>query len=140
FSTCATSCTPASRIALPPIPVSVNGAPTSPSARATPAPGRSPEASPATNRISRTRNGRRASGERGERSLDVGDDLQRHGERLPTGLSRHRNRNLAAHRGKKALELKTERLPLLRTERDPLDELLERDRRGRQRRHVDVAP
>src|SRR6478672_1367726 len=143
FSTCANSVTPASRILSPPIPASENGAPISPSARATPAPCRSPEASPATNRISRTCSSRRASpslpGERRQRALDVGDDLERHREGLASFLSRHRDWRLAPHCGNEALELQPERLRLLRAQRNAFDELLELDRRRGERHDIHVA-
>src|SRR4051812_552080 len=129
-------------MALPPMPASENGAPISLSARATPPACRSPEASPATNRISRTCSGRRASSlssERGERALDVGDDLQRHGERLASFLPGHRDRYVAPHRGEEALELQAQRLALIRAQRNAFDELLERERCRGERRDVHVA-
>src|SRR5471030_726152 len=109
-SVCAISSTPLARIPSPPTPVSAYGAPASRSALATPAPCKSPDASPVTNMISRTGSARRQR----QRALDVGDDLQRHGQCFAARLAGHGNRRLSAYRGEKALELEGERVALLR--------------------------
>src|SRR5215204_4673139 len=138
-SACSTSSTPAARISSPPMPVRRYGAPRAESARATPEAWRSPDASPATKRISRTGARHAAAGKRRERPLDVGDDLQRDRQRLAASLAADRHRRLAAHGGQEALELEPKRLPLVRSQRDAFDELLERQGRGRQRGDVHVA-
>src|SRR5512133_3069488 len=122
------------------MPASEYGEPAAVSARATPAACRSPEASPATNRISRTGDRGRASGKRGQRAIDVLHDLQRDSERLTSRLAADGDRRLAAYGRHEALELEAQRLALHRLQRDALDELLQRERRGRECRDVDVAP
>src|SRR5512138_904066 len=112
-SACSISSTPAARISSPPIPVKAYGAPCATSARATPAAWRSPDASPATNRISRTGRHGDASGERRQRPLDVRDDLQRDRQRLATSLPGDRHRRLATDGREEALELQSQRLALL---------------------------
>src|SRR4051812_25182455 len=131
----AISSTPASRMPSPPTPTRRKGAPASRRARATPAPCRSPEASPVTNMISRTARDWR----HWQRALDVGDDLERHGERLAPLLPGDGDGDLAADRRQEALELEAQRLPLLGLERNALHELLEREGRRREGLHVDVA-
>src|SRR5215218_7447688 len=138
-SACSISSTPSARIASPPMPVSLYGAPAATSARATPEACRSPEASPATNRMSRTDACRDAPGEGRERALDVDDDLERHGERLASRFPTHGDGRLATHRREEALELQSQRLALVGAQRDPLDELLQCQRCRRQRRDVDVT-
>src|SRR5829696_4422194 len=138
-SACSMSSTPSARMASPPMPVSSYGAPAATSARATPEACRSPEDSPATNRMSGTGGCRDAPGERRERALDVDDDLERHGERLASCLAAHGDGRLATHRREEALELQPQRLALFGAQRDSLDELLECQRCRRQRRDVDVA-
>src|SRR5512142_503941 len=112
------------------MPTSAYGEPAVVSARATPAACVSPDASPATNRISRTGDRGGTAGQRGKRALDVLHDLQRDRERLAPRLAADGDRRLAAHRRHEAVE---------RQQRDALDELLQRERRRRERRNVDVA-
>src|ERR1051325_10922119 len=115
-SVCSISVTPAARIASPPTPVRTNGARASVSARATPAPCRSPDTSPATKTISRT------VGERRQRTLDLPHDGQRHGQRLPPIVAAHGTLLPAANGRQEVLHLQPERLALGRRERNPLDE------------------
>src|SRR5215210_6374847 len=124
-SACSISSTPSACIASPPMPVRLYGAPAATSARATPEACRSPEASPATNRISRTGACRDAPGKRRERALDVGDDLQRYRQRFATRLTAHRHGRFAAHRREKALELQAKWLAFLGPQGDAFHELLE---------------
>src|SRR2546423_5406943 len=97
--------TPASRIASPPMPTRWYGAFRAHSSLATPAACRSPDASPATKRMSRTGGDVRASGERRQCTLDLADDGQRHRERLTSVLPSDDDRRAALYRGEKALEL-----------------------------------
>src|SRR5690349_21010601 len=136
---CWISCTPASRIASPPTPTREKGAPAWRSARATAAACRSPDTSPTTKRISRTRRRARASGAPGLRALDVGDDLQGDRERLAPLLPGHGDRALSADRREEALELQAERLSLLGFEGNALHELLQREGRRGERLHVHVV-
>src|SRR5689334_18396918 len=122
---CSSRSTPASRIASPPTPVSTKGPFAARSARATAAACRSPDTSPATKRISRTGAQRRATGQRRQSVLDLGDDPKSHSERVPSLLTRHWHRRVTAHRSEEALELQPERISLVGLERDTLHELLE---------------
>src|SRR5258708_6138905 len=103
--------TPASRSRSPPIPVSANGASSPISSSATPDAWRSPEASPATNRISRTAADRDAS--QGRHSpLDLLNDAERHRQSLASIVAGHGHGRLAAHRAEETRDLEDQRLPL----------------------------
>src|SRR5262245_23698351 len=143
FSTCSTSSTPTDRISSPPMPVSANDALRAFSSRATPAACRSPETSPATNRISRTDGCRRTSGQHGERSFDVAYDGQRNGQRLSAIFARDLNWAVASDALHERLELETQRLAFRGLERNTLDECLQRLRTlcvAHQRSEIDVSP
>src|SRR4051812_21373786 len=137
ITACDTVCwinsTPASRIASPPTPTSEKGAPARLSARATAAACRSPDTSPATKRISRTRRSMRP-GQRRDGAFDVRHDLERDREGLASLLAGDGHGRLAADRRQEALELQAQRLTLLGLERDALDELLQGEGRRGERR------
>src|SRR5688572_20928997 len=142
FSTCSTSSTPAAFISSPPIPLSRNGAFRAFSSRATPEAWRSPDTSPATNRISRTARCHRSSGKRGERTLDVAHDGQRNRQRFTSVFTRDRNWCVARDRLDECLELEPQWLALQRVERNAFDEGLERLCAlcvAHERKEVDVA-
>src|SRR5438309_1329960 len=114
---CSMSSTPASRMRSPPTPTRWKGSCSFSSSRATPAAWLSPDTSPATKRISRTRSKCRC------RALDVLHDLQCHRQRIAALFPRHRHGRLTAHCCKEALELEPQRLALFRFHSDALDEL-----------------
>src|SRR5262245_51811513 len=124
FSTCSTSSTPADRISSPPMPVSLNGAWRVFNSRATPAACRSPDTSPATNRISRTDGRRRTSGQHRKRAFDVANDRQRDGKRFTAVFSRDWNRSIANDTLHERLELETKGLAFGSFERNAFDERL----------------
>src|SRR6185436_9866405 len=118
---CSSMRTPAAAIRSPPTPrMGMADAPV-PSARATPAACRSPDGSPATNRMSRTK--------RRLRLLDFADDTQRDFEGVASVLAGDHHRRLALDRRDEALVLESQRLSFRGLELDALDELLDRLRR-----------
>src|SRR5829696_8948069 len=128
-SACSSSSTPAACIWSPPTPTRRNGAPLALSARATAEAWLSPDASPATKRISRTcsRTSRCSSGrETRQGAFDVGDDPEGDCQRFAPVGTGHGHRRLAADRREKALELEAERFALRGLERYALDECLQR--------------
>src|SRR4051812_8255436 len=126
FFTCSINSTPAAFIWSPPTPISWYDESTAFSSRATPAAFVSPEVSPATNRISRTRwNGRRLAQGR-QTTLDLVHDLERDGERLATSRSADGHRSFPLNRGDETLQLQPQRVALGRIDRFALDELLDR--------------
>src|SRR6185503_7500569 len=128
---CSSIETPAACIRSPPTPRIRNGAPRAASSRATLDACRSPDGSPATNRISRTRceRGRGAPSaplQGRQRFVDLPDDPQGNGERVAPVLTGHDDRRLPLDRGDEALVLEPQRLALGRLEFVSLHELFDR--------------
>src|SRR5215207_10006857 len=142
------SVTPALSIRAPPTPVSVRSGRRFFSALARPDAFRSPEASPAMIRTSRTRDrtGHQSlralpdARQRWECAFDLTHDTERHGECLAAVVARHDHRLRAAHRPDETLELEAQRLARRRIERDTLDEGLERERALGEGSKVHVTP
>src|SRR4051812_43690689 len=94
------------------------------SSRATPAAWLSPDTSPATKRISRTRSRCRC------RAFDVLDDLQRHGECVAPLFATDCHGCFATDGSEEAFEFEAQWLTFLRYQRHTLHKLLEGEWRG----------
>src|SRR5438270_7149016 len=141
---CSSSSTPAACIKSPPTPRSRNRAPPSAAAnsRATLEAWRSPEGSPATNRISRTAKLLSGAGVAQLRkgAVHLVHDSKRDGQRVAPVLAGDHHLRFAAYRRKKALVLQPQRLAFRRLELDALDERLDGLRGLRELRQIDVRP